>query len=156
RKAIRLRPANASIHLNLGLAHDKAGKVDEAIAAFREAWRLKPDDAGACRALAIALNNKAWRMADRQASVAEARRAVALAKEAVRLLPAEGILWNTLGVTHYRARQWKEAVTALERAIDAGKGGGGFGWFFLAMAHWQLGDKQEARKWYEQAVKWMD
>ena len=29
-------------------------------------------------------------------------------------------------------------------------------WFFLAMAHWQLGDKQAARKWYDQAVAWMD
>ena len=24
------------------------------------------------------------------------------------------------------------------------------------MAHWQLGDKNQARKWYDQAVAWMD
>ena len=29
-------------------------------------------------------------------------------------------------------------------------------WFFLAMAHQQLGNKDEARKWYDQAVKWME
>ena len=28
-------------------------------------------------------------------------------------------------------------------------------WFVLAMAHWQLGDKDQARKWYTQAVQWM-
>jgi hypothetical protein len=28
--------------------------------------------------------------------------------------------------------------------------------FFLAMAHWQLGDKEEARRWYYQAVAWME
>ncbi len=29
-------------------------------------------------------------------------------------------------------------------------------WLFLAMAHWQLGDKGAARKWYDQAVQWME
>jgi hypothetical protein len=28
--------------------------------------------------------------------------------------------------------------------------------FFLAMAHWQLGEKDEARKYYDKAVAWMD
>ena len=27
--------------------------------------------------------------------------------------------------------------------------------FFLAMAWWQLGDKDQARQWYDQAVQWM-
>jgi hypothetical protein len=29
-------------------------------------------------------------------------------------------------------------------------------WFFLAMAHWQLDEKDKARKWFDQAVEWMD
>ena len=29
-------------------------------------------------------------------------------------------------------------------------------WFFLAMAHWQLGNKAEARRWYDQAIEWTD
>ena len=28
--------------------------------------------------------------------------------------------------------------------------------FFLAASHWQLGDKNEARKRYEQSVEWME
>ncbi|MDB5314048.1 MAG: hypothetical protein JWO38_8250, partial [Gemmataceae bacterium] len=28
--------------------------------------------------------------------------------------------------------------------------------FFLAMAQWELGNKDESRKRYDQAVKWMD
>ena len=28
--------------------------------------------------------------------------------------------------------------------------------FFLAMAHWQLGEKDKAREWFDKAVKWMD
>ena len=28
--------------------------------------------------------------------------------------------------------------------------------FFLAMAHWQKGDNDEGRKWYTQAIEWME
>ena len=34
--------------------------------------------------------------------------------------------------------------------------GGGNDWFFLAMTHFQMGEKDLARKWYDQAVQWMD
>jgi hypothetical protein len=29
-------------------------------------------------------------------------------------------------------------------------------WLFLAMAHWQSGQRDQARKWYAQAVEWME
>jgi hypothetical protein len=29
-------------------------------------------------------------------------------------------------------------------------------WFFLAMAQWQLGNHEEARKLFAQAVEWME
>ena len=28
--------------------------------------------------------------------------------------------------------------------------------FFLAMAHWQLGEKDKAREWFDKSVKWME
>src|SRR5262249_14052822 len=28
--------------------------------------------------------------------------------------------------------------------------------FFLAMVHWHLGDKDQARSWFDRAVAWMD
>jgi hypothetical protein len=27
-------------------------------------------------------------------------------------------------------------------------------WYFLAMAHWQNGNKEEAGKWFDKAVEW--
>jgi hypothetical protein len=39
---------------------------------------------------------------------------------------------------------------------QAPKGGTSGQWFALAMAHWQLGDNAEARRWYDRAVEWMD
>ena len=51
---------------------------------------------------------------------------------------------------------WKAALTALKKATDLRFGGTINDWFFLAMTHWQLGEKDEARKWYDQAVKRME
>jgi serine/threonine protein kinase len=88
--------------------------------------------------------------------IRDAKRAVELAKKAVELAPEQGIYWNTLGTAHYRAGQWQDAVTALEKSTELCKGGDSFDWFLLAMAHRQLGHKDDARKWYDQAVAWMD
>ena len=60
-----------------------------------------------------------------------------------------------MGLAHYRAGDWKAAIAALEKSMDLRKGGDSIDWFFLAMAHWQLGEKDEARKWYDKAVQWM-
>ena len=83
-------------------------------------------------------------------------RAVSLAKEAVELKPQEGNYRNTLGAAQYRAGDSKAAIAALEESMKRRKGGDSGDWFFLAMAHWQLGEKDKAREWYERAVQWMD
>ncbi len=88
--------------------------------------------------------------------VRNATRAVELAKKAVELAPKEGHHWNSLGIAHYRGGDCKAAITALERSMELRKGGDSLDWFILAMAHWQLGGKEEARKWYDRAVEWME
>jgi tetratricopeptide (TPR) repeat protein len=104
-----------------------------------------------------ALNNLAWLLATRpEPAWRDPPRAVELATRAVLLAPKAGSHWNTLGITHCRAGDWKAAVTALEKSRELSKGGNSFDWFFLAMAHWQLGDKEQARTWYDQAVQWME
>jgi WD40 repeat protein/serine/threonine protein kinase len=84
------------------------------------------------------------------------RTAVALALHAVQSEPTNGEFWNTLGVVHYRAGNWNEAVAALEQSMKFRKGGDSFDWFFLAMVQWQMGEKELAHKSYDQAVQWMD
>src|SRR5205085_5244188 len=64
--------------------------------------------------------------------------------------------WNTLGAAHLRAGNWKDAITALGKSMSLRKGGDSFDWFFLAMAHWQLGEKEKARQWHDKVVAWMD
>jgi tetratricopeptide (TPR) repeat protein len=82
--------------------------------------------------------------------------AVAHAKKAVELAPDDGTYWNTLGVAQYRNGDWKAAIEALMKSVQLRNEGDSFDFFFLAMAHWQLNDKDKARDWYDRAVAWMD
>jgi serine/threonine protein kinase/Tfp pilus assembly protein PilF len=102
-------------------------------------------------------NNLAWYLATAEAPAhRDPDLAVELAKKAVESDPQSSSCRNTLGVARYRAGDWKQAISDLEQSVSLGKGGTGYDWFFLAMAHWQLGEKDEARKWYSRAVQWMD
>ena len=85
-----------------------------------------------------------------------ARLAADLAKKAVEQSRSAGHIWNTLGVAHYRAGEWQEAITALQKSMELRQGGDSADWFFLAMAHWQLDQKQDARIWLSKAIEWAD
>ena len=52
--------------------------------------------------------------------------------------------------------EWKAAIAALEKANTFFGGGGSNEWFFIAMARWQLGEKDQARQAYDRAVQWME
>jgi tetratricopeptide (TPR) repeat protein len=134
---------------------------DEAHATKRELLpRIRdayPDEFWAHSRFAIALSHDvlAWYLADlADPGSRDETWAVELAREAVRLVPNDADFRNTLGVTHYRAGNWQEAVAALEKAMELSNGGRADDWFILAMAHWRLGDKDAARRWFDQAVEW--
>jgi tetratricopeptide (TPR) repeat protein len=102
-------------------------------------------------------NNLAWLLATcPDVKLRDPGQAVAHAQKAVELASGSGTFWNTFGVAQYRNGAWKAAVEALMKSVQLGKGGDSFDFFFLAMAHWQLGEKDKARTWYDRAVAWMD
>ena len=82
--------------------------------------------------------------------------AVKLAGTAVAISPKEGNYWNTLGVAQCRSGDWENAIEALTKSMEFRSGGDAFDWLFLAMAHWQSGDKEKARTWYTQAIEEME
>ncbi len=93
-------------------------------------------------AYALAQDNLDWLLANYpETSWRDAVRAVAMAREAVRLAPADPDFHNTLGVAYYRADDYRNAVSELKLAVKMSGGGDGGDWIFLAMAHWQLGEK---------------
>jgi serine/threonine protein kinase len=101
-------------------------------------------------------NDLAWLLATcPDAKLRDPARALKVAKEAVAGDPRPAY-WNTLGAAEYRAGNYKEALAALQKSMDAQKGGNSFDWFFVAMAHWRLGDRDAARQWHVKAVEWMD
>jgi tetratricopeptide (TPR) repeat protein len=103
-------------------------------------------------------NDLAWLLANcPDSQVRDVSRAVRLARRAVELAPGSGRIWNTLGVAHYRAGEWQAAVAALEKSRELLAGQAeSYNTFFLAMACWRLGDQERARRWYGEAVRWME
>jgi Flp pilus assembly protein TadD len=129
---------------------------EEVLAALRKDPTLNEED----RAFALpvaqthsedpnALNHAAWAVvkshdAGKDAYTAALRRAEA----AARLAPGDGKIVNTLGVAHYRLGNWAKALEALEQSekLNTPKDGPHpADLAFLAMAHQQLGHKEQAR-----------
>jgi serine/threonine protein kinase/tetratricopeptide (TPR) repeat protein len=81
--------------------------------------------------------------------------AVALATKAVETRPVVFGFYDTLGVAQYRAGNWKAAIESLDTSINRHGGGDSVDFLFLAMAHWQLDEKEEARRWYDKAIEWI-
>jgi tetratricopeptide (TPR) repeat protein len=106
--------------------------------------------------LAEAHNNLAWLLATcPNAEMHDSRQAVVHARAAVKLEPATGNYWNTVGVALYRNGELDAAYEALDRSIQLrGNGGDSFDWFFLAMIDHKRGRQEKAREWYDQAVTW--
>jgi superkiller protein 3 len=153
----------AAAYNNIAEVLWKQNKLEEATSVYREyerrareAFRQNPDDARTREALALWLNNWAWVLAtDPDAKKRDPGRAVSLAQEAAELTPKDSARWRTLGVAHYRTGDWVAARAALDKSLELGFLRGS-NRFFLAMAHWQLGEKDKAREWYDRAVEWMD
>jgi serine/threonine protein kinase/tetratricopeptide (TPR) repeat protein len=151
-------PSTLATMTNLAVSYYNAGRHQEALKLIEETLALQKAKLGADhpRTL-VSMNNLADLLANApDTKLRDPKRAVELATEIVKLSPKEGTFWNTLGMAQYRAGNWKAAITALEKSMDLSKGGNSNDWFFLAMTRWQLGDKKDARKWYDQAVEWQE
>jgi tetratricopeptide (TPR) repeat protein/serine/threonine protein kinase len=138
------------VYSGLAQALAASNRPREAEEAYRKVVQLAGKNAGA-------LNSLAWTLATApDARLRNSALALELAQKVVELEPKNGFYWQTLGVAQYRAAEWKAAIAALERVRELGSAGDSLEWFPLAMANWQLDNKDEARKWYAKAVEWMD
>jgi serine/threonine protein kinase/Flp pilus assembly protein TadD len=135
--------------LRRGQAYRNVGQWEHAVADYGRAIYFSPQPPWE--------NELAWLLATcPDAKIRNPQRAVELARKVVDKVPREGTFWNTLGVAIYRAGDWKAAAAAFDKSMELRAGGDAFDWFFLAMAHWKLGDHAEARKRYDQAVQWVE
>jgi tetratricopeptide (TPR) repeat protein len=150
KELVRRKPYEGYHYVGWGEVLARAGASHEAVAAWEQAVQRAAENAGVA-------NKVAWFLATAsEAPIQNPAKTIQLAEKAVALEPQNGDFWNTLGAAFYRAGQWQDAVTALEKSLRLRSGGNSEDWFFLAMAHWQLGDAAKARHWYDQAIQWMD
>jgi serine/threonine protein kinase len=106
------------------------------------------------------MNAYAWMLAmASDQSFRDPRRALELAQEIVRITPTPRIreVWTTLAAAHYRAGDGKAAIAAIETSEVRAPGRfAAANGFILAMAYWQLGEKEKARDAYALAVQSME
>jgi Flp pilus assembly protein TadD len=141
---VELDPTLTGVHANLGNALVSKGDVGGAVVAYQTALELDPDNASFH-------NSTAWDLVNTQDASGrfnQVDQAVAWARRANELQPDDADYQNTLGVALYRGGQWRDASEALLKSIELGNEGPS-NWLFLAMANWQLDQKESAQKWYD-------
>jgi serine/threonine protein kinase/Flp pilus assembly protein TadD len=137
----------ADAWLGLGNLYQDTGR--SAADAYRQAAAANPESPTVC-------NNLAWSLVTAaDARVHDPDQAARLVRKALDRVPDSGMYWNTQGVVHYRKGEWHQAVTALHKSMELQGGGDASDWFFLAMAHARLGDRAEARRWFDRGVRWL-
>jgi serine/threonine protein kinase/tetratricopeptide (TPR) repeat protein len=137
-------------YFSLGQLLDDMAQYGEAEKLLRRGLQRYPNTLNLTNQLAWLLANCA------DPNVRKPAEAVELAKSLVRVESKEAEPWQTLGVAHYRAGNYADAVNALEKAISISPPSDSRRWLFLAMAESKLGHQQQARKWYDLAAAWME
>jgi tetratricopeptide (TPR) repeat protein len=106
----------------------------------------------------------AWTCALNPDTAKDYRQLVQLAEKSLRADPKNHNFSNALGGILYRSGRFEEAIQCLNEINSTWEQGTmnpapfspAYSWFFLAMAHHQLGHTQEARQWLDKAIKQME
>jgi serine/threonine protein kinase len=62
---------------------------------------------------------------------------------------------HAFGLHWYRGGGWKTAIEHFTKAAELRSSGRAFDWLYIAMAHQQLGEYEQAREWYDKATEEM-
>src|SRR5262249_53339066 len=109
-QAISVKPAVTEVYSRLGFALDLQGRTKDAVACYREAVRLRPDDAKAS-------NDLAWILATcADAQLRDGPEAVRLAEHACALTATnQAIFVGTLGAAYAEAGRFSDAIAAAQK-----------------------------------------
>jgi tetratricopeptide (TPR) repeat protein len=180
RQIARLVPNNAAARVRVSLELQEQGLLDEAVAECRKAIELAPKWEEPYELLATLFKAQgideqilayrkvlesfpnASRVRNRFArtlvttpgadgTYQHVSEAVQWARTASELEPGNGAIWNTLGIALYRDGQWQACVDALRKSMELNAAEPSNG-LVLAMAQWQLGDRDQAIKSYAKAL----
>jgi len=138
----------SSIARDQGRLGDARKGYEKALAVLRRTLSARAPEVQRCMA------DYAWMLAAAtDPGYRDPHRAIGLANELIQNSPKVRDVWTTLGVAHYRAGAWNDAIAALEKseAVAPGLFTAADG-FFLAMAYWRVGEKEKVREWYAKAL----
>ena len=90
------------------------------------------------------------------AALRDPSKAERLVRRAIELAPGDVDMANTLGVALGARGAWAESIEQLEAAAKARGGGNGVDWIYLALAHANLGQTDEAKAYRAKAEPWID
>jgi serine/threonine protein kinase/Flp pilus assembly protein TadD len=156
-RAVRIDPDHAVAWYDLGSALLEVGRVQDAADSFRQAKdRFEKKAAENPRVPSVLRELADFLTTCPAPQFRDPHRAVMLAKQALQSAPLGSESWKTLGLAAYQAGQWDDAIEAWGKWLALGNRRDPWAGFRLAIAHGKLGHKQDARKWYDQAVGWMD
>ena len=144
-------------HYNLALIIHHQGRIEEAATHFREAFSRfeqtlrAADEAGSSQTKAM--NALRWNLLTCPLSqFRDPRRALEMTNTLLQSDPLSADYWTSVGLAHYRMRQWDEAITALQKSHELFAEEPVNVLYLLAMAHQQHGSTDDARAWYHRAI----
>jgi tetratricopeptide (TPR) repeat protein len=105
-QALRVTEKNWLAWNNLGVAFEKAGRPDQAIAYYREAVRIRPDYSYAWYNLGSIYGN-----------IGQQRQAIASYRETVKADPEFADAWNNMGAAYSILGQYQEAIVSYREAV---------------------------------------
>lgn len=155
-----------------GVEHLKTGQDQQAIEAFREALRLKPNFAVAWFELggtydiqgqfdkAVEAYQEALRLrpdfpeawlllGSAYEELRKSDKAIEAYREALRLKPELWLGWSGLGYSYLQAQQWGKAIEACQEALRL-KPDESRAWYYLGLAYERLGQRDKAIEVYKQ------
>ncbi len=106
-KGLIINDVDTNLRFRLGVIYDKMGRKEESLKQMREVIKIDPKDANA-------LNYLGYTMAEAGTNLDEAEK---LIKEALKYMPDDGYITDSLGWVYYKKGLFKEAADLLEKAI---------------------------------------
>jgi tetratricopeptide (TPR) repeat protein len=184
-KAVLLSPTSAAMLMSLAHAQAETDKWDKASSTLQSLVRLLPRDIGPVRLRALVqlhsgdaagyrqtcagmldgvtkaqvqpsiATTVAWTCALLADATPNFDAVVTLAQKGLTADPKSYVCERALGIALLRAGKVDVALEHLHRASELQKRSPSV-WCALAIAHHRTGHSEEARRWYEKAVSWLE
>jgi len=142
---IKTEPDNAENHVKRAAYYIH---LNDAEKAFTDLDRYEDLVESTNKTKAATYYDLGWRLSHMPQQRVDPNIVVKLHRRAHKLSPTDPWVQGTLGIAYCRARKWQEAINTI-KTIAKGKG---YYAFFPAMAHWQLGDRDQAQTWFKRGI----